>query len=156
MTSPDPDARKRLPEADNAWDRRKAQRRAADSDCEIVEPPPADPPVIVDIPDDDYVIEERPASSHAQKGELRKVLSAFQTADDGGIYVCESFRDPRTTCIDWYWPEVEKEASGINELGFSIGRHALPLSTLARENFSRFAKTLRSLADRVDAVLAAS
>lgn len=149
-----PDARKRTPGLDNAWQRRQAQRRASSPDCEVVERPPADPPVVIEIPDDDYVVEERPASSQALKGELRRVLAAFQTAEDGSVYVCEAFRDPRTTCIDWYWDEVEREALGITELGHSVGRHALPLSPQAREGFARFAKTLRSLADRVDAVLA--
>jgi len=83
------------------------------------------------------------------KHELYRIVNAFQNSQDYGVYVCQKFRDPRRHYIDSYYGEVAHEAFGIVELGALIGKTSEPLSPEAKAEFSRFAGTLREIAERI-------
>lgn len=85
------------------------------------------------------------------KAELHRVLQSIQCSHDFGIYLCESFRDPRRHYIDDYWTEVSGEAFGIEELHRAVGRvDNTPLSDQARARLHQFARLLDRLARRID------
>jgi hypothetical protein len=88
------------------------------------------------------------------KAELHRVLQSIQCSHDFGIYLCESFRDPRRHYIDDYWTEVSGEAFGIEELHRVVGRvDTTPLSDQARSRLHQFARLLDRLARRIDRVV---
>ena len=90
------------------------------------------------------------------KAELHRVLQSIQCSHDFGIYLCESFRDPRRHYIDDYWTEVSHEAFGIEELHRAVGRvDGTPLSDQARARLHQFARLLDRLARRIDRVVLA-
>jgi hypothetical protein len=87
------------------------------------------------------------------KYELHKVLSSIQASEDLGVYLCESFRDPRREYMDDYLAEVMDEAVGIDDLHRLLGRAETPLSDKARARFNHLARLLERLSKRVDRVL---
>ena len=88
------------------------------------------------------------------KAELHRVLQSIQCSHDFGIYLCESFRDPRRHYIDDYWTEVSAEAFGIEELHRAVGRvDNTPLSDQSRARLHLFARLLDRLARRIDRVV---
>ena len=88
------------------------------------------------------------------KAELHRVLQAVQCSSDFGVYLCESFRDPRRHYIDDYWQEVEHEALGVQELHRLVGKvDNAPLSDEARAYMHQFARLLERLARRIDRVV---
>jgi hypothetical protein len=90
------------------------------------------------------------------KRELWKIINSIQESNEYGIYVCESFRDPRRQCIDTYWSDVEQDAVGLHDVGGTIGRNVLPLTPRCKEMFSRLSHVLGNLSKRIDKVLEAS
>ena len=90
------------------------------------------------------------------KAELHRVLQSIQCSHDFGIYLCESFRDPRRHYIDDYWTEVSHEAFGVEELHHAIGRvDSAPLTDQARARLHQLARLLDRLARRIDRVVLA-
>ena len=87
------------------------------------------------------------------KYELHKVLSSIQASEELGVYLCESFRDPRRDYMDDYLSEVMDEAVGIDDLHRLIGRAEAPLSEKARTRFNHMARLLERLSKRIDRVL---
>lgn len=87
------------------------------------------------------------------KSELYRILNAFQNSHDYGVYVCQKFRDPRRHYIDSYYGEVADEAFGVVELSALIGKPGEPLTEQARQEFTRFASTLRELAERIEYIV---
>ena len=69
------------------------------------------------------------------------------------MYVCQKFRDPRRHYIDSYYGEVADEAFGVVELSALIGKPGEPLTEQARHEFTRFASTLRELAERIEHIV---
>ena len=104
--------------------------------------------------DQNGVSRHQKPNEEKRKNELWSIVNAFQHSPNFGVYVCESFRDPRRTQIDDYWHEVQKDAVGIHEVGSCIGRYKEPISDNAKKQFRRLEAVLRSLADRVDRALA--
>lgn len=91
--------------------------------------------------------------SNPPKSELYRILNAFQNSHDYGVYVCQKFRDPRRHYIDSYYGEVADEAFGVVELSALIGKPGEPLTEQARHEFTRFASTLRELAERIEHIV---
>ena len=90
------------------------------------------------------------------KAELHRVLQAMQCSSDFGVYLCESFRDPRRHYIDDYWQEVCKEAVGIEEMHRLVGKvDNTPLTDEARARFHQLARLLERLSRRIDRVVLA-
>lgn len=88
------------------------------------------------------------------KFELHRVLQAVQASSEFGVYFCESFKDPRKHYIDDYWPEVQHEALGIQELHRLVGKvDNAPLSDEARAHMHQFARLLERLARRIDRIV---
>lgn len=87
------------------------------------------------------------------KSELYRVLNAFQNSHDYGVYVCQKFRDPRRHYIDSYYGEVADEAFGVVELSALVGKPGEPLTEQAKQEFTRFASTLRELAERIEHIV---
>lgn len=100
-----------------------------------------------------------PASLKASEGkaELHRVLQAVQCSTDFGVYLCESFRDPRRYYIDDYWQDVQKEAIGIQEMHKLVGKiDNTPLADEARARFHQLARLLERLSRRIDRVVLAA
>lgn len=90
------------------------------------------------------------------KNELHRVLQAIQCSTDFGVYLCESFRDPRRHYIDDYWQDVCKEAIGIEEMHRLVGKvDNTPLTDEARARFHQLARLLERLSRRIDRVVLA-
>ena len=90
----------------------------------------------------------------AGKAELHRVLQAIQCSSEFGVYVCESFRDPRRQYIDDYWQDVCREAIGIEEMHRLVGKvNDTPLPDDTRVRFHQFARLLERLARRIDRVV---
>jgi hypothetical protein len=90
------------------------------------------------------------------KAELHRVLQSIQCSSDFGVYLCESFRDPRRHYIDDYWQEVAAEAYGIEELHRVVGKvDNTPLTDDARSRLHLFARLLDRLARRIDRMVLA-
>jgi hypothetical protein len=90
------------------------------------------------------------------KAELHRVLQSIQCSSDFGVYLCESFRDPRRHYIDDYWHEVAAEAYGIEELHRVVGKvDNTPLTDDARSRLHLFARLLDRLARRIDRMVLA-
>ena len=90
------------------------------------------------------------------KAELHRVLQAMQCSSDFGVYLCESFRDPRRHYIDDYWQEVCKEAVGIEDMHRLVGKvDNTPLTDEARARFHQLARLLERLSRRIDRVVLA-
>lgn len=87
------------------------------------------------------------------KYELHKVLSSIQASEDLGVYLCESFRDPRREYMDDYLAEVMDEAVGIDDLHRLLGRAESALSDKARTRFNHLSRLLERLSKRIDRVL---
>jgi hypothetical protein len=94
-----------------------------------------------------------PDEENSAKRELHQILNAFQHSADWGIYVCESFKDPRRHYLDDYWGEVQEEAHGIHDMRTKLGKFSEPLDTNAVATFNHFARSLERLAKRIDRVL---
>lgn len=91
--------------------------------------------------------------SKEAKHELHRVLSSIQASEDLGVYLCESFRDPRREYMDDYLAEVASEAVGLDDLHRLLGRAETALSDRARTRFNHLARFLERLSKRVDRVL---
>lgn len=90
------------------------------------------------------------------KAELHRVLQAIQCSTDFGVYLCESFRDPRRHYIDDYWQDVCKEAIGVEEMHRLVGKvNDTPLTDEARARFHQLARLLERLSRRIDRVVLA-
>lgn len=90
------------------------------------------------------------------KAELHRVLQAIQCSTDFGVYLCESFRDPRRHYIDDYWQDVCKEAIGVEEMHRLVGKvNDIPLTDEARARFHQLARLLERLSRRIDRVVLA-
>jgi hypothetical protein len=90
------------------------------------------------------------------KAELHRVLQSIQCSSEFGVYLCESFRDPRRYYIDDYWQEVSHEAVGIQDLHRLVGKvNSTPLSDEARTRLHQLARLLDRLARRIDRVVLA-
>lgn len=90
------------------------------------------------------------------KAELHRVLQAVQCSSDFGVYLCESFRDPRRHYIDDYWQDVCNEAIGIEEMHRVVGKvNDTPLTDEARARFHQLARLLERLSRRIDRVVLA-
>lgn len=88
------------------------------------------------------------------KAELHRVLQAIQCSADFGIYLCESFRDPRKHYIDDYWDDVCNEAIGIEEMHRLAGKaNDTPLTDQARARFHQLARLFERLSRRIDRVV---
>lgn len=88
------------------------------------------------------------------KAELHRILQAIQCSSEFGVYLCESFRDPRRHYIDDYWQDVCKEAIGIEEMHRLVGKvNDTPLPDEARVRFHQLARLLERLARRIDRVV---
>jgi hypothetical protein len=88
------------------------------------------------------------------KAELHRVLQAMQCSSEFGVYLCESFRDPRRHYIDDYWQDVCKEAIGVEEMHKLVGKvDDTPLPEEARVRFHQLARLLERLARRIDRVV---
>lgn len=135
-------ARARERELSRAKERNTKQRRAEGDPQEML--------ASQDDSGDEGFVNLPPA---ADKPELYRVLNAFQSSPDFGVYVCEQFRDPRYTRIDEYYHEVENAAFGVRDLGALVGRLSTPLSAEARERLLLFAAALESLAARTRAAV---
>ncbi len=90
------------------------------------------------------------------KAELHRVLQAIQCSSDFGVYLCESFRDPRRHYIDDYWHDVSSEAIGIEEMHRLVGKvNNSPLTDETRAKFHQLARVLERLSRRIDRVVLA-
>lgn len=87
------------------------------------------------------------------KQELHSVLNAIQSSQGYGIFVCESFKDPRRESIDDYWGEVQAEAVGLQYLHRLIGTGHTPLTDDARRRLHHFSRLLSRLSQRIDRVV---
>ena len=88
------------------------------------------------------------------KAELHRILQAIQCSSEFGVYLCESFRDPRRHYIDDYWQDVCKEAIGVEEMHRLVGKvNDTPLPDEARVRFHQLARLLERLARRIDRVV---
>ncbi len=96
-----------------------------------------------------------PTLRHSEgKTELHRILQSIQCSSDFGVYLCESFRDPRRHYIDDYWHEVAPEAFGIEELHRIVGKvDNTPLTDEARSRLHLFARLLDRLSRRIDRVV---
>jgi hypothetical protein len=104
-----------------------------------------------------YLIQPAPPQTRMDgkdaKGELHKVLSSVQASEDLGVYLCESFRDPRREYMDDYLAEVADQAVSIDDMHRLLGRAEAPLSDKARTRFNHLARLLERLSKRIDRVL---
>ena len=144
---------KRVLESLRARERELSRARERDQKQRRIEGDPSD--MIVNTQqereqEDEGFVNVPPA---ADKSALYRVLNAFQSSPDFGIYVCEQFRDPRHTHIDAYYHEVENDAFGLSDLCRLVGKPGTPLSDRARAQLLRFADTLESLARRTRAAV---
>ena len=117
--------------------RETKQQRLNEPDCEVEEE------------EEGFV--SVPAVDPSVKRELYRVLNAFQNSPGFGVYVCESFRDPRHHHVDSYFHEVEGTAFGISDLCRLVGPTDTPLGGHARIEILCFAEALESLARRARA-----
>jgi len=100
------------------------------------------------------VMQEDPLTgSTAKKLALHRVLNSIQSSRDYGIYVCESFKDPRTSCLDDYWDEVELEAISLDDLHRLIGPVRVPLSDACRAEMNRLSRLLERLSKQIDRIV---
>ena len=96
------------------------------------------------------------ASDIHSKAELHRVLNSVQSSTDFGVYLCESFRDPRRTYVDDYWAEVSDQALGVDDLRFLLGKASTPLSDEARARFHQLSRLFERLSKRIDRVVLAA
>jgi hypothetical protein len=89
------------------------------------------------------------------KAELHRVLNSIQSCPRYGVYVCESFKDPRHFSLDDYWDEVSEEAMGLQGLHRLVGTGNLPLTTEACCRLHRLSRLLARLSQRIDRVVLA-
>lgn len=87
------------------------------------------------------------------KIELHRVLNAIQPSREHGIYVCESFKDPRFEGIDDYWDEISGEAVGLQYLHRLVGSGHTPLTDDASRRLHQFSRLLSRLSQRIDRVI---
>lgn len=95
-------------------------------------------------------------SDEAGKNELRCVLNAFQNSPAYGVHVCEAFRDPRHSCMDDYWEDVEFEAFCIDDMHRMLPSTPSLLTYDARARLHQFARVLERLSKRIDRVVLGS
>jgi hypothetical protein len=108
-----------------------------------------------DLPLCHRTVEPLPSDVNS-KAELHRVLNSIQCSNDFGVYLCESFRDPRRAYVDDYWSEVADQALGVDDLRHLLGKASAPLSDQARARFHQLARLFERLSKRIDrAVLAA-
>ena len=100
----------------------------------------------------DVVVVPSPIDSTEVKRELHSVLNSVQSSADFGIYICESFKDPRRNYIDDYWADVADHAVGFDELHRLLGRPPVPLTPEANARFYQLARLFERLAARIDLV----
>ena len=91
--------------------------------------------------------------STSQKLALHQILNSIQSSRDYGIHVCESFRDPRTACIDDYWEDVESEAISLDDLHRLIGPVRTPITDTCRAGMNRLSRLLERLSKQIDRVV---
>jgi hypothetical protein len=96
------------------------------------------------------------ASDISSKIELHRVLNSIQCSNDFGVYLCESFRDPRRAYVDDYWSDVADQALGVDDLRHTLGKASAPLSDQARARFHQLARLLERLSKRIDRVVLAA
>lgn len=89
------------------------------------------------------------------KIELHRVLNSIQESSGYGIYVCESFKDPRHFQMDDYWTEVSAEAMGLQYLHRLVGTGHTPLTNDACCRMHQFSRLLSRLSKRIDRVVLA-
>jgi hypothetical protein len=87
------------------------------------------------------------------KIELHKVLNSIQQSSGYGIYVCESFKDPRHFQMDDYWTDVSEEAVGLQNLHRLVGTGPTPLTQDAYRRMHQFSRLLSRLSKRIDRVV---
>jgi hypothetical protein len=104
------------------------------------------------VEDPDCVMKSGQQNAEYRK-ELHRVLHSIQSSPDYGIYVCESFKDPRRQCIDEYWEEVAQEALGLQHLHRLIGTGQGPLTDDACRALHRLSRLLARLSQRIDRVV---
>jgi hypothetical protein len=90
------------------------------------------------------------------KAELHRVLNAIQHSPGYGIYVCESFKDPRHFQLDDYWADVSLEAMGLQNLHRLVGTGNTPLTSDACKRLHHFSRLLSRLSQRIDRVVFAA
>ncbi len=81
------------------------------------------------------------------------MLNSIQQSSGYGIYVCESFRDPRTNDLNIYWDEVADEALGLQTLHRLIGSGPAPLSSNACCLLHRLSRLFTRLSQRIDRMI---
>lgn len=79
------------------------------------------------------------------KKELIKILNCIQSDEDGMVYICKKFKDPRRFVLDSYFDEVKSESFSIQKLRDSINTPSA-LKQETREEVMKLASTLHDLA----------
>ena len=101
----------------------------------------------------DTAMQDKQESVTASKLALHQVLNSIQSSRDYGIYLCESFQDPRTATIDDYWDDVAAEAISLDDLHRLIGPVRTPLSDGCRAEMNRLSRLLERLSKQIDRIV---
>jgi hypothetical protein len=79
------------------------------------------------------------------KKELIKILNCIQSDEDGMVYICKKFKDPRRFILETYFDEVKSESFSLQKLRDSVNTPSA-IKQETREEFLRLASTLHDLA----------